>query len=173
MERPPSLQLTLHGTLRWGALRRAWKRRSNCACPGCGTATKCRVFYSANRCRARFSKQDSWPVPLALKRDGEFCDFVYYRTYRQNKPAHTATVRGSLAISLTEPVFLRASRDSCRVICLPDQSDPRHDPRIFACSSKAMPDRRQVSPLLVWHRQQSVERCATDLPDVRFQLPSR
>ena len=51
--------------------------------------------------------------------------------------------------------------------------DPSHDPRLFAYPDKIMPDRRQVWPLLVWHRQQLVERITTYLSDVCCQLPSQ
>ncbi|WP_239289633.1 hypothetical protein [Candidatus Nitrotoga sp. 1052] len=51
--------------------------------------------------------------------------------------------------------------------------DARHDPRLFAYPSKAMPGKHQVSSFLAWHRQQTVERIATKEPDVYCQLSSR
>ena len=47
---------------------------------------------------------------------------VTYRTYRHSKQAETANIRGTSAISATGPVFLRSSRDSCRVIRPQDRS---------------------------------------------------
>jgi hypothetical protein len=47
---------------------------------------------------------------------------VTYRTYRHSKQAETASIWGTLAISVTGPVFLRSSRDSCRVIRPQDRS---------------------------------------------------
>ena len=48
--------------------------------------------------------------------------YVPYRTYRQSKQANTAGIRDTMAISLTEWVFLRFSRDFFCVICLQDHS---------------------------------------------------
>ena len=45
----------------------------------------------------------------------------------------TASIRRTLAISLTESVFLRSSRNFCRVICLQDHSMFRQE--------AAMPER--------------------------------
>ena len=49
--------------------------------------------------------------------------------------------------------------------------DRIRDLRLFAYPPTATPDRREVSPILVWHRQQSVERITTNVLDVRWQLP--
>lgn len=50
----------------------------------------------------------------------EHATSITYRPGRR-KQAHTARIRGTMA-SLTEPVFLRSSRDSPRVICLQDHA---------------------------------------------------
>lgn len=46
--------------------------------------------------------------------------YVRYRTDHHGKPTDAVRVRRTMALLLTEAVFLRTFRDFCRAICLED-----------------------------------------------------